>query len=119
MFVIFFMICLGIINLWGGWSIIGGIVMNLGIWSYEGVVGVYIVFFGLCFLVVIWYWVYWDLEIFCDECIGKFFLDLLKIFGIYLFFLGVVCFGFGVFYVIGLYGFGIWVFDFYGLMGKV
>lgn len=94
-------------------------VLNLGIWSYEGVVVVYIVLFGVFFGVVIWYWVFWDLELFCDLRIGNFVLDLLKIFGIYLFLLGLLCFGFGVFYVIGLFGFGIWVFDFYGLIGSV
>ncbi|MBA0814276.1 hypothetical protein Gohar_020116 [Gossypium harknessii] len=26
--------------------------------------GAYIVFFGLCFMAVIWHWIYWDLEIF-------------------------------------------------------
>ncbi|KAG6536401.1 hypothetical protein ZIOFF_001455 [Zingiber officinale] len=29
--------------------------------------GAHIVFSGLCFLAAIWHWVYWDLEIFCDE----------------------------------------------------
>ncbi|PHT34497.1 Photosystem II CP47 reaction center protein [Capsicum baccatum] len=67
----------------------------------------------------IWHWVYWDLEIFCDECIGKPSLDLPKIFGIHLFLSGVACFGFGAFHVTGLYGPGIWVSDPYGLMGKV
>ncbi|MBA0863083.1 hypothetical protein Goshw_016500 [Gossypium schwendimanii] len=67
-----------------------------GIWSYEGVVGAHIVFSGLCFLVAIWHWVYWDLEIFCDECTGKPSLDYPKIFGIHLFLSGVDCFGFGV-----------------------
>ncbi|KAL2224215.1 UNVERIFIED_CONTAM: Photosystem II CP47 reaction center protein [Sesamum indicum] len=33
----------------------------------------------------IWHWVYWDLEIFCDERTGKPSLDLPKIFGIHLF----------------------------------
>ncbi|MFQ6628819.1 hypothetical protein Gotur_006880 [Gossypium turneri] len=33
--------------------------------------------------------------------------------------LGVACFGFGAFHVIGLYGLGIWVSDPYGLTGKV
>ncbi|KAL3565177.1 hypothetical protein D5086_033223 [Populus alba] len=67
----------------------------------------------------IWHWVYWDLEIFCDERTGKPSLDLPKIFGIHLFLLGVACFRFGAFHVIGLYGPGIWVFDPYGLIGKV
>ena len=29
--------------------------------------GAHIVFYSLCFLAAIWHWVYWDLEIFCDE----------------------------------------------------
>lgn len=67
MFVIPFMTRLGITNSWGGWSISGGTITNPGIWSYEGVAGAHIVFSGLCFLAAIWHWVYWDLEIFCDE----------------------------------------------------
>ncbi|CAN4123555.1 unnamed protein product [Withania somnifera] len=106
MFVIPFMTRLGITNSWGGWS-------------YEGVAGAHIVFSGLCFLAAIWHWVYWDLEIFCDERTGKPSLDLPKIFGIHLFLSGVACFGFGAFHVTGLYGPGIWVSDPYGLTGKV
>ncbi|KAJ3667321.1 hypothetical protein LUZ60_018315 [Juncus effusus] len=119
MFVIPFMTRLGITNSWGGWSISGGTVTNLGIWSYEGVAAAHIVFSGLCFLAAIWHWVYWDLEVFCDERTGKPSLDLPKIFGIHLFLSGVACFGFGAFHVTGLYGPGIWVSDPYGLTGKV
>uniref|UniRef100_A0A6N2MX22 Uncharacterized protein n=12 Tax=Spermatophyta TaxID=58024 RepID=A0A6N2MX22_SALVM len=93
MFVIPFMTRLGITNSWGGWSITGGTITNPGIWSYEGVAGAHIVFSGLCFLAAIWHWVYWDLEIFCDERTGKPSLDLPKIFGIHLFLSGVACFG--------------------------
>ncbi|PHT42607.1 Photosystem II CP47 reaction center protein [Capsicum baccatum] len=67
----------------------------------------------------IWRWMYWDLEIFCDERTGKPSLDLPKIFGIHLFLSGVACFGFGAFYVTSFYGAGIWVSDPYRLMGKV
>ncbi|MBA0612977.1 hypothetical protein Godav_013505, partial [Gossypium davidsonii] len=70
-------------------------------------------------MAAIWHWVYWDLEIFCDKRIGKPSLHLPKIFEIHLFLSGVACFGFGAFYVIGLYGPGIWVSDPYGLTGKV
>ncbi|XP_076951771.1 photosystem II CP47 reaction center protein-like [Bidens hawaiensis] len=119
MFVIPFMTRLGITNSWGGWSITGGTITNPGIWSYEGVAGAHILFSGLCFLAAIWHWVYWDLEIFCDERTGKPSLDLPKIFGIHLFLAGVACFGFGAFHVTGLYGPGIWVSDPYGLTGKV
>ncbi|TYH72623.1 hypothetical protein ES332_D05G267400v1, partial [Gossypium tomentosum] len=79
MFVIPFMTRLGITNSWGGWSITGGTITNLGIWSYESVAGAHII--------------YWNLEIFCDECTRKPSLDLPKIFGIYLFLSGVACFG--------------------------
>ncbi|KAL5643403.1 hypothetical protein ACJX0J_004830, partial [Zea mays] len=71
-------------------SISGGTVTNPGIWSYEGVAGAHI---------LSWHWVYWDLEIFCDERTGKPSLDLPKIFGIHLFLAGVACFGFGAFHV--------------------
>ncbi|PHT98324.1 Photosystem II CP47 reaction center protein [Capsicum chinense] len=60
-----------------------------------------------------------DLEIFCDERIGKPSLDLPKIFESHLFLSGVACFGFGAFYVTDLYGPRIWVSDPYGLTGKV
>ncbi|KAI3849584.1 hypothetical protein MKW92_002529 [Papaver armeniacum] len=99
MFIIPFMTRLGIMNSWGGWSITGGTITNTSIWSYEGVAGAHIMFSGLCFLTAIWHWVYWDLEILCDE--------------------RVACFGFGAFHVTGLYGPGIWVSDPYGLTGKV
>ncbi|CAN4084999.1 unnamed protein product [Withania somnifera] len=119
MFVIPFMTHLGITNSWGGWSITGGTVTNPGIWSYEGVAEAHIVFSGLCFLATIRHWVYWDLEIFCDERTGKLSLDLPKIIGIHLFLSGVACFGFGAFHVTGLYGPGICMSDPYGLTGKV
>ncbi|RZC44451.1 hypothetical protein C5167_037401 [Papaver somniferum] len=111
MFVIPFMTHLGIMNSWGGWSITGGTITNPGIWSYEGVAGAHIMFSDLCFLAAIWHWVYWDLEIFCDERTRKPSLDLPKNFGIHLFLSGVACFG--------LYGPGIWVSDPYGLTRKV
>ncbi|MBA0756761.1 hypothetical protein Gogos_021746, partial [Gossypium gossypioides] len=119
MFVIPFMTYLGIINSWGDWSITGWTITNPGIWCYESVAGVHIVFSGLCFLAAIWHWVYWDLEIFCDECTGKPSLNLPKIVGIHLFISREACLGFGAFHVIGLSSPRIWVSDSYGLTGKV
>ncbi|KAL9990791.1 putative photosystem antenna protein [Helianthus debilis subsp. tardiflorus] len=104
MFVIPFMTRLGITNSWGGWSITGGDYNESGYLELRR---------------SIWHWVYWDLEIFCDERTGKPSLDLPKIFGIHLFLAGLACFGFGAFHVTGLYGPGIWVSDPYGLTGKV
>jgi photosystem II CP47 chlorophyll apoprotein len=119
MFVIPFMNHLGIKDSWNRWNITGETVINPSIWSYEGVAGAHIMFSGLCFLAAIWHWVYWDLEIFCDERTGKLCLDLPKVFGIHLFLSGVACFGFGAFHVTGLYGPGIWVSDPYGLTRKI
>ncbi|KAM0931964.1 Photosystem II CP47 reaction center protein [Dioscorea sansibarensis] len=119
MFVIPFMTRLGITNSWGGWSISGGSITNPGIWSYEGVAGAHIVFSGLCFLAAIWHWVYWDLEIFCDERTGKPSLDLPKIFGIHLFLFRIGLFWLWRISCNRLYGPGIWVSDPYGLTGKV
>ena len=119
MFVIPFMTCLGITNSWGSWSITRGTIMNPGIWSYRCVARAHIMFSGLCFLAAIWHWVYWDLEIFSNEHTGKPSLDLPKIFEIHLFLLGLACFGFSAFYVMGLIGPGIWVSDPYGLTGRV
>nr|YP_009673740.1 photosystem II CP47 chlorophyll apoprotein [Cuscuta mexicana]QDF46421.1 photosystem II CP47 chlorophyll apoprotein [Cuscuta mexicana] len=119
MFVIPFMTRLGITSSWAGWDITGGPITTPGLWSYEGVAGAHIFFSGLCFLAAIWHWVYWDLEVFCDQRTGKPSLDLPKIFGIHLFLAGVTCFSFGTFHVTGFYGPGIWVSDPYGLTGKV
>jgi photosystem II CP47 chlorophyll apoprotein len=74
----------------------------------------------LCFLAcAFWHWVYWDIEIFCDERSGKPSLDLCKIFGIDLFISGLACFGFDAFHVTTLYGLGIWVSNPYGLTRMV
>ncbi|KAI3927545.1 hypothetical protein MKW92_037879 [Papaver armeniacum] len=73
--------------------------LGIRVFGVEGVAGEHILFSSLCFLAVIWHWVYWDLETFCDEWIA--------------------CFGFNAFHVTGLYGPGIWVSDPYGLIGKV
>jgi len=119
MFVIPFMIHLGIRKSRGGYSITKKIVINASLWSYEGVAAVHIVLSGLLFLATIWHWVIRDLELFRDERTSKPCLDLPKIFGIHLFLLGVLCFGFETFHVIGLFGPIIWVSNPYGLTGKV
>jgi photosystem II CP47 chlorophyll apoprotein len=46
MFVIPFMTRLGIQDSWNGWNISRETIINLGIWSYECVVGEHIMFFG-------------------------------------------------------------------------
>nr|QIT06802.1 photosystem II 47 kDa protein [Cyperus fuscus]QIT06803.1 photosystem II 47 kDa protein [Cyperus fuscus] len=119
MFVIPFMTRLGITNSCAGWNISGGTVTNPDIWSYEGVAEAHIVYSGWCLLAAIWHWVYWDLEVFCDERTGSPSLDMPKIFGIHLCLSVVACGGFAAFHVTGLYGPGICVSDPYGLTGEV
>jgi photosystem II CP47 chlorophyll apoprotein len=45
-FVIPFMTYLGITQFMGSWSIIGGTIMNPGIWSYKGLVSAHYAFSG-------------------------------------------------------------------------
>jgi photosystem II CP47 chlorophyll apoprotein len=59
------------------------------------------------------------LELFYNKRIGKLSLNLPKICRIHLFISRILCFGFGAFHVISLFGPGIWVSIFYGLTGKV
>jgi len=119
MFVLPFMTRLGVTSSWGGWGVTGETYTNPGIWSYEGVAASHIILSGLLFVAAIWHWVYWDLELFRDPRTGEPALDLPKIFGIHLFLSGVLCFGFGVFHVTGVFGPGIWVSDPYGLTGHI
>jgi photosystem II CP47 chlorophyll apoprotein len=119
MFVMPFMARLGVTDSWGGWSVTGESVSNVGFWSFEGVAAAHIILSGLLFLAACWHWVYWDLELFTDARTGEPALDLPKMFGIHLFLSGLLCFGFGAFHVTGLFGPGIWVSDPYGLTGSI
>ncbi len=119
MFVLPFMARLGVDKSWGGWSITGESVTDVGFWSFEGVATAHIVLSGLLFLAAVWHWVYWDLELFTDPRTGEPALDLPKMFGIHLFLSGLLCFGFGAFHLTGLWGPGMWVSDPYGLTGHV
>ncbi|MDJ1178077.1 photosystem II chlorophyll-binding protein CP47 [Roseofilum sp. BLCC_M91] len=119
MFVMPFMARLGVTDSWGGWSVTGESVSNVGFWSFEGVAAAHIILSGLLFLAACWHWVYWDLELFTDARTGEPALDLPKMFGIHLFLSGLLCFGFGAFHVTGLFGPGIWVSDPYGITGSV
>lgn len=119
MFVMPFMARLGVTDSWGGWSITGETVTDIGLWSFEGVAATHIILAGLLFLAACWHWVYWDLELFRDPRTGEPALDLPKMFGIHLFLSGLLCFGFGAFHLTGLFGPGMWVSDPYGLTGSV
>jgi photosystem II CP47 chlorophyll apoprotein len=119
MFVMPFMVRLGVVNSWGGWNIYGESVANPGFWTFEGVAAAHIVLSGLLFLAACWHWVYWDLELFRDPRTGEPALDLPKIFGIHLLLAGILCFGFGAFHLTGVFGPGMWVSDPYATTGHV
>jgi len=122
MFVLPFMTRIGVTNSWACWKITGESVLDTGFWTYESVAAAHIILSGLLILASIWHWVNWDLELFLDRLSKQSddpSLDLPKIFGIHLFLSGVLCFGFGIFHVTGLYGPGIWVSDPYGITGSV
>jgi photosystem II CP47 chlorophyll apoprotein len=102
MFVMPFMVRLGVTESWGGWSVTGEPALNPGFWTFEGVAIAHIVLSGLLFLAACWHWVNWDLELFRDPRTGEPALDLPKMFGIHLFLSGVLCFGFGAFHLTGL-----------------
>ncbi|MFS8803690.1 photosystem II chlorophyll-binding protein CP47 [Synechococcus sp. R55.6] len=119
MFVMPFMVRLGVVNSWGGWNIYGESVANAGFWTFEGVATAHIVLSGLLFLAACWHWVYWDLELFRDPRTGEPALDLPKIFGIHLLLAGILCFGFGAFHLTGVFGPGMWVSDPYATTGHV
>ena len=59
-----FMTRLGDTYYWGGWSITGECVSNLGLWSFEGVALTHIFFPGMLLFAAIWYCVHWYFEIF-------------------------------------------------------
>ena len=109
LFVLPFMARLGVVNSWTGWSLISG----QSTWSFELVAFAHIGLSGLLFLAAVWHWTFFDLEVFSEG------LDLPRIFGIHLFLAGLLCLGFGLFHVTGLFGPGIWVSDAYGLTGHV
>ena len=46
-------------------------------------------------------------------------LDLIKLFGIHLLLASILCFNYGLFHLSGMFGFGIWSSDTYGLMGSI
>ena len=79
---------------------------------------VYFILSGLLVLASFWHWIFWDLELFIFT--SRFFvLDLFKIFGIHFLLASLLCFNYGVFHLSGLFGFGIWTSDSYGLIGSI
>jgi len=118
LFVLPFMARLGVVDSWGGWSLLGDGATQPGFWSFEGVALAHIVLSGLLFLAALWHWVYWDLDVFVDGS-GEKTLDLPRIFGIHLLLASLLCLGFGGLHVTGNLGPGIWVSDAYGLEGRI
>jgi len=116
LYVLPFMARLGCVNSWTGWSLVSS--PQTRPWTFEFVALAHIGLSRLLFLASVWHWTFFDLELFTSQD-GLPALDLPKIFGIHLVLASLLCFGFGLFHVTGLFGPRIWVSDAYGLRGHV
>ena len=88
-------------------------------WTYELVSAYQIILSGLLILSSLWHWSYAELSVFISLRSGLLVLDLNRIFGIHLVLASLLCFGFGVAHLSGIYGPGMWTSDSYGLLGRV
>lgn len=88
------------------------------VWTIELISVAHLVLAGLLFMSALFHWAYWDLQIFISNS-GFLFLDLISIFSIHLLLSSLVCFGFGMFHLTGLWGPGFWTSDLYGLVGSI
>jgi photosystem II CP47 chlorophyll apoprotein len=88
-------------------------------WTYESVLLSHIVLSGLLILAAFWHWAYWDLDLFLYAFTGKLVLDLNRVFGIHLCLASLLCYGFGLAHLTGLYGPGMWTSDSFGIVGSV
>jgi len=103
-YVIPFVSRLGVIRSLFNWAL-APIVPNT-LWTYETVFISHLILAGLLFLAGTWHWAYWDLDLFI--CSTSLQLDLYSVFSIHLFISAILCFGFGVAHLSGLYGPGMW-----------
>jgi photosystem II CP47 chlorophyll apoprotein len=114
-YVIPFATRLGVVSSILGWST--GIIQDVNTyWTYESVIGAHIILSGACILASFWHWAFWDLALFLNNQ-RKLVLDLNRIFGIHLSLASLLCFGFGLCHLTGLYGPGMWTSDSFGLLG--
>ena len=108
---------LGVVRSLFSWSL--GIKLSINsFWTYETVGIAHILLSGFLFLASFWHWAYWDLNVFVASS-GKLLLDLNQIIGIHLVLASVLCFGFGLFHLSGLFGPGFWTSDSFGIIGSV
>jgi photosystem II CP47 chlorophyll apoprotein len=88
-------------------------------WSYESVSLAHLILSGLLLLASLWHWTYYNLSVFISSLTGKLVLDLNRIFGIHVSLSSILCFGFGIAHLTGLYGPGMWTSDSCGLVGSI
>jgi len=106
---------IGVVQSSYDWSI--GVEYEPTAWTYELVSASQILLSGLLILSALWHWAYAELTVFISERSGLLVLDLNRIFGIHLVLASLLCFGFGVAHLAGIYGPGMWTSDTYGLLG--
>ena len=86
-------------------------------WSSDSVSPTHLLLSGLLLLGSIWHWVYWDLTLFLSSRFIA--IDLFRVFSIHLSLSSVLCLGYGLFHVTGVYGPGIFTSDAFGILGTI
>jgi len=91
-------------------------------WSYECVSLSHIILSGLIILAACWHWAYSDLDVFLSTRTGvnnTYSLDLNRIFGIHLLWSSIICMGYGLAHLSGLFGPGMYTSDLHHILGSV
>jgi photosystem II CP47 chlorophyll apoprotein len=88
-------------------------------WSYECVSLSHIILSGLTILAACWHWAYSDLDVFLSTRMNNISLDLNRIFGIHLLLSSLICTGYGLAHLSGLFGPGMYTSDLHHILGSV
>jgi photosystem II CP47 chlorophyll apoprotein len=113
-YVIPFISRLGVVQSLFNWSIT---IQSYTYQTYEFILISHLLVSGLVFLAGTWHWAYWDLNLFITYSSLQ--LDLYHIFSIHLHISSILCFGFGVAHLSGLYGPGMWTSDPLATVGSI
>ena len=114
-YVIGFATRLGVVSSVFGWA--AGIRQDVNTyWTYETLILGHIVLSGAVILASFWHWAFWDLDLLLNKQ-SNLQLNLHRMFGIHVTLGGLLCFGFGLCHLTGLYGPGMWTSDSFGLLG--
>jgi photosystem II CP47 chlorophyll apoprotein len=109
---------LGVVRSSYGWSISLSQRQYL-YWSYECVSLSHVILSGLIILASCWHWAYSDLDVFLSTRMLTTSLDLNRVFGIHLLLSSILCMGYGLSHLSGLFGPGMYTSDLHHILGSV